>query len=427
MKDRLQYQQNDLPVHLATTAPPRRNVARGTWSHTVWCAALIFLLGATAFAASSSVTLDYKVINNFPVKMVLVNMQDPEVVVTTALANNFPTGLERWQSYLDRLQPDAAINGTYFCLRSNMPVGDVAVDGSLRYRGVVGTALCITMDNQVVMRPGPQQMKPNWLGFRTVLCAGPRLLTDGRITINARAEGFRDPRVLGSAPRSAVAMRPDGVLILLTIKKNISLTNLAYVCQSLGATNAMCLDGGNSSGLYADGRTVSKPGRGLSNILAVYASQRKFQAALPDLSPGGLPILAELLPSAAVMFAENIPALGGSGTMPKFRPLGTAKTTQPTTSAVRILQPTAKQPVHGTVSIAIDAGQDTRASWATLRINGKLRAMSNTWPFQVPWDSTKETDGTHVLEVTVWSRDQVLLGRDVVEVNVHNAEQVANR
>lgn len=407
---------------------------------------VIILLGClyiafAACAAPNSVALHYQVINGFPVKYVTVDMKDPDVVVTTALATPFPTGLEPWNSFLARLQPDAAINGTYFCLRSFMPVGDVAVNGNLLYRGVVGTALCIAPDNRVAMRPGPRQARPDWSGFNTVLCAGPRLLTRSEITINARAEGFRDPRVLGSAPRSAVAWRPDGVLILLTIEQNISLRNLAYVCLHLGAVDAMALDGGNSSGLYADGRTVTRPGRGLSNILVVYTTPERYQMAATQLAPPALPIIASLLPRTPSPPATRLPLPGWTTPPtigealrldnpfadPAVASLRPNASLAPVSSLVRFVTPDPTLSIRGTVPIKVEIARESRTEWVSLRINGQLRVLSNVCPLEYAWDTTKETDGQHTLEVTIWSPDRAPLGRDIRQVKVKNGEQVASK
>lgn len=383
---------------------------------------LMLLCAAMALAAPESVQLNYLVVNNFPVKFVTVNLNDPDVVITPVAAQRFPVGLERWGSFLGRLQPDAAINGTYFCLRSNMPVGDVAISGNLLFKGVAGTALCLTPDNQVCMLPGPRQGKPDWTGFRSVLCAGPRLLTNGQITIDARAEGFRDPRVLGSAPRSAVALRPDNVLILLTIEKDISLRNLAYVCQHLNAVQAMALDGGNSSALYAWGRSVTAPGRGLSNILAVYSTRQKYQQAMGQLAPASCPILASLLSGSTTLC--EIPPPSAGAPVPATSPVPNAPKA-PVGPLVRLVRPGGDEVVSGAVSVAVEVAPGTPVSWVSLRINGRLRAMSNAWPLEYHWDSTGETNGLNTLEVCAWSADRTLLDRDQRMVQVLNNAKTA--
>ncbi|MEI6521080.1 MAG: phosphodiester glycosidase family protein [bacterium] len=245
--------------------------------------ALIYL--ASINICADSVNVFYENINGFNVKYISVDTSDPEVVITTALSQRFPDGLESWGSFMSRLNPDAAINGTYFCPRTCKPVGDIVVENQHYYRGVAGTAFCVLPGNKMTMRLGPNQAKANWKDCQTVVCAGPRLLTEGSVTIAARDEGFRDPRVLGSAPRSAIAWDKNGTLFFLTIDQNISLSNLAYVCKKLGASSAMAMDGGNSSGLYAEGRTLSWPGRSLANVLCIYKTRQKFYKYAYGLAP----------------------------------------------------------------------------------------------------------------------------------------------
>ncbi|MHB0937988.1 MAG: phosphodiester glycosidase family protein [Armatimonadota bacterium] len=391
-----------------------------------------------AWAGPKSVTLHYQEIMGFPVKFVAVNMKDPDVVVTTAVASRFPRGLESWGSFINRVHPDAAINGTYFCQRTFMPVGDVAVGGNLLFKGVVGTGLCITADNKVAMLPGPRQGKPDWSGFSSVLCAGPRLLTNGQVTVNARAEGFRDPRVLGSATRSAVAYRAtDGLLFLITIEKNISLQNLAYVCKHLGATDAMTLDGGSSSGMYAQGRTITRPERGIGTAIVVYSTQERYRLMADRLVPANLPVIASLGTRRPLM-PLFMPGDGtGAAPMPMmpaspFNPAemkipGAAMPPIVTTknSVVRLAKPDAAAPVQGTVPVTIEVMPDARLSWISLRINDHLRAMGNTWPLVYQWDSTKEPDGVHTLEVIAWSEDRTVLERDIRQIRVQNSLEVA--
>lgn len=379
-----------------------------------------------ALAAPGSVSLHFQKVNNFPVKYVAVKLTDPDVTIATALAPRFPRGLDTWGNFLGRLQPDAAINGTYFCLRTNMPVGDVATEGQLCYKGVVGTALCITPDNRVVMRPGPYAGKTDWTGFRTVLTAGPRLLTEGQVTIDARREGFRDPRVLGSAPRSAAALRADGTLLLLTIQENISLMNLACVCLHLGATDAMALDGGNSSGLYAEGRSVTKPGRGLSNILVVYASRAKYQQYARHIIPSGAPILADLLPPAfRPVLAAWQPARPASSA--EVMPVSATVPARPALAmpTLRLAQPNPAVTVQGTVPIVIEINPDAPPQSVTLRINGRLRAIANVWPMVYHWDSTQDDDGLCVVEATAWRKDRTVMARDACTYRVANQSRLA--
>ena len=432
MCERIRHEQTDPQLSRGTGGRCFAPVARPT------LLAVLLALALAAWAGPGSVTLHYQHIIGFPVKYVAVNMKDPDVVVTTAVASRFPRGLESWGSFINRVHPDAAINGTYFCQRTFMPVGDVAVGGNLLFKGVVGTGMCITADNQVAMLPGPRQRKPDWSGFSSVLCAGPRLLTDGQVTVNARAEGFRDPRVLGSATRSAVAYNAtNGLLYLITIEKSISLKNLAYVCKHLGATDAMTLDGGSSSALYAQGRTITRPARGIGTAIVVYSTRERYHLLVDRLVPEGLPVIAGLgkrRPLMPLFMPEN-----GVGAAPmpmtppaSFNPAemkipGTVVPPATTTknNVVRLAKPDPATTVQGTVPVTIEVMPDARLSWVSLRINDHLRAMGNTWPLVYQWDSTKETDGTYTLEVIAWAEDRTVLERDIRQIRVQNSLEVA--
>jgi hypothetical protein len=103
---------------------------------------------------------------------------------------------------------------------------------------------------------------------REAIGCGPRLITDGRITVDPAAEGFRDPKILSaSAARSAVGLTRDGTMILATSSGTIR--DMAGVMRELGAYQAMALDGGAWAGLWLRGRYLTEPGRLLNNALLV--------------------------------------------------------------------------------------------------------------------------------------------------------------
>jgi Phosphodiester glycosidase len=104
---------------------------------------------------------------------------------------------------------------------------------------------------------------------REAIGCGPRLLTDGRITVDPAAEGFRDPKILYlSAARSAVGLTRDGTTMILATSGGTT-REMADVMLSLGAYQAMAFDGGASAGLWFEGRYVTAPGRLLNNALLV--------------------------------------------------------------------------------------------------------------------------------------------------------------
>lgn len=107
-----------------------------------------------------------------------------------------------------------------------------------------------------------------------VLGVGPRLLRAGRVSIPAAAEGLDPPQapsffgtfVAGRQPRTLAGMRPDGTLLLVTVdgrrpgwSVGMTLPEAARLMRSLGARDALNLDGGGSTTMTVRGQVVNRP------------------------------------------------------------------------------------------------------------------------------------------------------------------------
>ncbi len=113
------------------------------------------------------------------------------------------------------------------------------------------------------------------LGATAVIVGGgPRLLRAGRVAVTAAAEGFRPPQspfffrsfVAGRQPRTLAGVRPDGTLLLVTVDGRLpgwsvgmTLPEAARLMRSLGARDALNLDGGGSSTMVVRGEVVNRP------------------------------------------------------------------------------------------------------------------------------------------------------------------------
>jgi hypothetical protein len=82
-------------------------------------------------------------------------------------------------------------------------------------------------------------------------------------------DGFDDPKLTSQANRrSFVGVDAEGRLVMGTMD-GVTVQQEAEAAVALGLREAMNLDGGASSALYADGTVLTKPGRDLSNVLVV--------------------------------------------------------------------------------------------------------------------------------------------------------------
>jgi hypothetical protein len=226
--------------------------------------------------AGRAVTYRQMTVSGVALNVITVDTFDPRVRLAAATAASGIGGTESFGSFIRRLQPTAAINGTFFSKADFKPVGDIVVGGKLRNFGGMGTGLCITPDCKVSFVTANYQRHTDWVGFETVICSGPKLMRDGKIEIDTR--GHKDPHVLGRGVRVAVGKNASGKLMLVATHIACSLTEIAGIMRNLGCTDAVNFDGGASVGMYCDGRMIRSPGRALTNVLLVYESKSSASA-----------------------------------------------------------------------------------------------------------------------------------------------------
>ncbi len=109
----------------------------------------------------------------------------------------------------------------------------------------------------------------DWSSVVTSVGAGPTLLKNGTIIANGKSEGFTENKInTDRGQRSFAGVTKDNTLIIGTVA-NVNIKELAEICKKLGMINAINLDGGASSALYFKGKTITSPGRKLSNVMVV--------------------------------------------------------------------------------------------------------------------------------------------------------------
>jgi hypothetical protein len=109
---------------------------------------------------------------------------------------------------------------------------------------------------------------------RLLVGGGPRLLRGGRVAVTARAEGFAPPQapafygtfVAARQPRTLAGVRADGKLLLVTVdgrrpgwSTGMTFPEAARLMRSLGARDAINLDGGGSTTMTVRGEVVNRP------------------------------------------------------------------------------------------------------------------------------------------------------------------------
>ncbi len=166
------------------------------------------------------------------------------------------------------------------------PDGTVAV-----IYGTTAYANALTWDAQPVVgesavfhykaEPNDSSKKAQWNNMRTVMGAGGILVKNGVSAVdNAINPTAADQKPDVSGQRTFVAVLNDGRLMLGTVKS--SFRAIANALISLGARDAVFMDGGASSAMYVNGGFVTPAGRKLATMLAVV--DETSAAVKPDTS-----------------------------------------------------------------------------------------------------------------------------------------------
>ena len=113
------------------------------------------------------------------------------------------------------------------------------------------------------IRIASSTVSPEFNRYPHILGAGPLLLKDNQIVLNAQAEKFSKAFANQKAIRSAICTTSTGKLIIAAVHdraggKGPSLPEHAQLMQRLGCVNALNLDGGSSTSLYLGGQLLDR-------------------------------------------------------------------------------------------------------------------------------------------------------------------------
>lgn len=214
-----------------------------------------------------------------------VTLSDATVLRSAFAQNSFGTNITETTSDI-AADNDAvfAINGDYYGFRDT---GIVIRNGVVYRDEGAREGLAFFTDGTVEVYDETTTTADELVadGVWNTLSFGPALLADGQIV-----DGIDDVEVdtnvgnhsiQGEQPRTAVGVIDSNHLVFVVVdgrstgySKGVTMTELAEIMQSLGATTAYNLDGGGSSTMYFNGSLVNDPlgknaERGTSDILYI--------------------------------------------------------------------------------------------------------------------------------------------------------------
>ena len=144
------------------------------------------------------------------------------------------------------------------------PLGITFSNGKLitsKTWGGSGGLIGFTQDNKLVL--GKMTVKQaQEMKIRDGVTFGPFLIINGKASSVSGNGGW------GTAPRTAIGQRQDGIVLFLVIdgrtvtKPGADMNDLIEIMQNYGAYNATNLDGGTSCGLVVNGQLINDPVNG---------------------------------------------------------------------------------------------------------------------------------------------------------------------
>lgn len=176
-----------------------------------------------------------------------------------------------------------AINGDYYGFRST----GIEIRNGVVYRDEgARQGLAFFLDGTVEVYDETQTSAAELLaaGVWNTLSFGPAIVTDGAVVDGIEQvevdTNVGNHSIQGDQPRTAVGVIDANHLVFVVVdgrqdgySAGVTLTELAEIMISLGATTAYNLDGGGSSTMYFDGAVVNSPSnggeRGTSDILYI--------------------------------------------------------------------------------------------------------------------------------------------------------------
>jgi hypothetical protein len=142
-----------------------------------------------------------------------------------------------------------------------------------------------------------QSSRPEFEAFPNIVGAGPVLVENGRVVMDAIAEQFSKNFASQAADRSGIGQTADGTVLLAVTHNRIggpgpTLSEWAQVMQRLGSVNALNLDGGSSTSLYLGGqlldrhpKTAARVQNGIGIFLRPLTQSRVGSGTIEQKSP----------------------------------------------------------------------------------------------------------------------------------------------
>ncbi|MBO9540606.1 phosphodiester glycosidase family protein [bacterium] len=256
----------------------------------------------------------------WPVMQLRADLEDPKTRLALRFAYDTGVPLKRRQGFsgmAEGSQAAALVNGTFFSIRTADTMGTLVSEGRVRQHrdwDDRGTAFKIGADGRAQIRTLRVEGRPDHRNSRFYLTSGPRLVREGKVWLQPKREGFQDPALFGRHPRMALGLAEGGkTLIVACFPARMTLSQTAQAMRTLGAHDALNLDGGPSVGMAYRGKIVASPHWGLTNALVLYDAKYPGPARRDDGLRQAAAVQAPVASVAAREHEASAPLISSAG------------------------------------------------------------------------------------------------------------------
>jgi hypothetical protein len=234
-----------------------------------WLSSPILNRGAIAWDDRGRVKID-----RLTLQEVIVTDTGSRVPLVSLNSGYVQAGIARYDKVWGRAYTTLTDNETLLVVENNLivetiPAGKVGEksitipDGGyiLVVRG--SGANTSSLDFGATLKLESRTIPADFQQYSQIIGAGPLLLTNGKVVVDAVFEKFNKAFGQQTASRSAIGVTSSGKLIIAATHnraggKGATLNELALIMRSLGAVSALNLDGGSSTSLYLGGQLIDR-------------------------------------------------------------------------------------------------------------------------------------------------------------------------
>jgi len=161
---------------------------------------------------------------------------------------------------------------------NNFPIPPDGQLLTIRANSIPADWLAVGTQIQIESRTLPE----NFANYPHIIGAGPMLIQNNQIVLDAASEKFSQAFVDQAAPRSVIARSDRGTIWIIAIHnreggRGPTLAEAAQIMQRLGMIDALNLDGGSSTSLYMGGQLINRPPNTAARVhngIGLYLLQR---------------------------------------------------------------------------------------------------------------------------------------------------------